>query len=175
MIPVFVCIFMSDIKGKTLIAFGIYVAAWMTDVLDGYLARRNNWITELGKILDPLADKMMQFVAVICLVIAKRLSWVMIAVVFFKELFMLIGAVILAKKVKSVTASSWFGKLTTFLLFVSVAVLLIIEEPSTAVIVTVNTVIVGAELFALIMYLIKFINFYRKQEFINIYSEKGKE
>lgn len=166
MIPVFVCIFMSDMKGKTLIAFGIYVLAWMTDVLDGYLARRNNWITELGKILDPLADKLMQFVAVICLVIAKRLSWVMIAVVFFKELLMLIGAVILAKKVKTVTASSWFGKLTTFLLFVSVAVLLIIEEPNTAVIVTVNTVIVGAELFALIMYLIKF---------INIYREKGKE
>ena len=163
MIPVFVYVYMSDISNKTFLSFGIYAIAWFTDILDGYLARKNNWITEIGKILDPFADKMMQFVAVICLVIAKKLSVIVISIVFFKELLMLIGATIIAKKEKSVTPSSWFGKLATFVLFVAVSILIIAAEPSSSLVLIMNILIVLAELFALAMYAIKFINILREK------------
>ncbi len=163
MIPVFVYVFLSDINDKTIIAFGIFVLAWLTDALDGYLARKYNWITDLGKILDPIADKLMQLVAVICLVIVKRLSVFVISVVFFKELIMAIGAIIVTKKKKSVAASRWYGKLTTILLFVAFAILIVIEVPNNTLVVAMNSVIVIAELFALIMYALYFINIFREK------------
>lgn len=163
MIPAFVYVYMSELPNKTMISFGIYAVAWFTDILDGYLARKNNWITEIGKILDPLADKMMQFVAVICLVIVKRLSVVVISVVFFKELLMLIGASIITRKKKTVTPSSWFGKLATFVLFVAISVLIIAPSTSETLVFVMNILIVGAEVFALAMYSIKFITIFREK------------
>ena len=64
-VPVFVAVFFSDIANANIWALVIFVAAELTDILDGYLARRNGWITDVGKILDPLADKLMQAAAII--------------------------------------------------------------------------------------------------------------
>ena len=66
-VPVFVVVFFSDLPHANLWALAIFVAAELTDILDGYLARRNGWITDVGKILDPLADKLMQAAAIISL------------------------------------------------------------------------------------------------------------
>ena len=67
MVPVFIAIYFSDIKNAEIWALAVFVAAELTDVLDGYLARKNGWTTEAGKILDPLADKLMQAAAIISL------------------------------------------------------------------------------------------------------------
>ena len=163
MIPIFVYVYMSDIENRTYISLGIYALAWFTDVLDGYLARRNNWITEVGKILDPLADKLMQFVAVICLVITGKLSYPVVIVVFFKELLMLIGATLVARKKKAVAPSNWFGKLATFVLFVAVSVLIMVESPDGALVMAMNILIVASEIFALVMYAMKFIEIFREK------------
>ena len=154
---------MSDIENRTYISLGIYALAWFTDVLDGYLARRNNWITEIGKILDPLADKLMQFVAVICLVITGRLSYPVVLVVFFKELLMTIGAALVVKKKKTVAPSNWFGKLATFILFVAVSGLILVETPDGALVMAMNILVVASELFALAMYALKFIEIFREK------------
>ena len=60
--------------GRPLAALSVYVLAFLTDILDGYLARRNNWITNLGKLLDPFADKLLIVVALICIYLGKRQS-----------------------------------------------------------------------------------------------------
>jgi len=114
MIPAFV---VTYFKCQAWISAVIYVGAWITDALDGYLARRNNWITNVGKILDPLADKCMQFAAAVCFSIENRIFLLVAIPMFVKEITMLIAAIFIAKTKKIVVASSWYGKAATVLLF----------------------------------------------------------
>ena len=72
LVAVFAVLFFSGYTGWALIVF---LVAGATDVIDGFLARRYNWITNLGKILDPLADKTMQCMVLVCLCIDKYIPW----------------------------------------------------------------------------------------------------
>ena len=100
-----------------------YVAAFLTDLLDGFLARRNNWVSDLGKVLDPLADKLMVLTALVCFGIRGWLPVYMIAIVFAKELIMIIGGAILYKK-SIVVYADWFGKLASGFFSASIALTL---------------------------------------------------
>ena len=82
-IPVFVYAYFNL---SPYVAAVIYVAAWLTDALDGYLARRFNWITDIGKLLDPLADKLMQITAAVCFTIDNLLFLVVLVPLLIKEL-----------------------------------------------------------------------------------------
>ena len=72
-----------------------YITAFLTDLLDGFLARRNHWISNVGKVLDPLADKLMLLTALVCFATRGWLPLYMILIVFVKELIMIIGGAIL--------------------------------------------------------------------------------
>lgn len=89
-----------------------YITAFLTDLLDGFLARRNHWISNIGKVLDPLADKLMLLTALVCFATRGWLPLYMILIVFAKELTMIIGGAILFRK-KVVVYSDWFGKLAS--------------------------------------------------------------
>lgn len=67
MIPVFIVLFFVEFEGHTLAAALVYVLACFTDFFDGYLARKNNIVTNLGKFLDPIADKMIVACALIAI------------------------------------------------------------------------------------------------------------
>ena len=74
MIPFFVLFMLGDItSADKYIALGIFIAASLTDTLDGYLARKNNQVTNFGKFMDPLADKLLVCAAMICLMDLDRL------------------------------------------------------------------------------------------------------
>lgn len=109
MIGVFVWFFSA---GQYMAALITYVTAVLTDILDGYLARRNNWITDAGKVLDPLADKLMLITALTCFWIKGWVPFLLLAVVALKELAMIAGGIFLWKK-KVVVYSDKFGKLAT--------------------------------------------------------------
>ena len=79
---VFVFLFVFFVVDNIYLALLIFLIAGATDVIDGYLARRNNWITNLGKILDPVADKLMQCTVLLSLLI-KGLVPVWFVVPFF--------------------------------------------------------------------------------------------
>ena len=110
------------------LALIIFLLAGFTDVLDGYLARRNHWITDLGKILDPLADKAMQCTVLVCLCIGGYLP-VWFAIPFFlKEgLTLLIGAIVIKRRDVAVV-SKWYGKMTVCLFYATVVVSLIFSD-----------------------------------------------
>lgn len=98
--------------GRPLAALSVYVLAFLTDILDGYLARRNNWITNLGKLLDPFADKLLIVVALICIYLGKRQSAFLVLFILsaVKELLMVLGGAVMLRR-NIVVYADWFGKI----------------------------------------------------------------
>jgi len=110
LVPVFAIVFFSDINGAYLIAGFIFLFAGVTDVLDGHIARKYNQITKLGRIIDPLADKLMQVTAFVCMTIAGMIPAWVILILIAKEATMLIGGAIMLKRANDVPPSNVFGK-----------------------------------------------------------------
>lgn len=106
LIPVFVALFAT---GHDKLALLVFLIASFTDFLDGYLARKNNQITAFGKLMDPLADKVMVVTALICQGITGVFPWVAIIIVLLKELVMVLGGVFMLKN-DVVVYSNMLGK-----------------------------------------------------------------
>ncbi len=113
------------IKAQYVVCMILYVAAFLTDVLDGYLARRFNWVSNFGKLADPFADKFMLLSALACLCIHGDFPIPLLALLVVKELLMLIGGYIMLKKKKVAVYADIWGKLATGLLFVSITLTLV--------------------------------------------------
>ncbi len=99
----------------------------LSDVLDGMIARRFNQVTELGKMLDPLADKMTQATIAICAAVTFPVLRLFLALLVVKEVLMLCGGVFLLKKGKRPCAAKWFGKLSTTLFYFSIGLVILME------------------------------------------------
>lgn len=114
LVPCFMTLYLLQYDGW---AFGVLLVSGVTDVLDGIIARRCNQITDFGKLLDPLSDKLTQVGVVISL--AARYPEVLYLAVLclVKELCQGIGGVILLKQRSTVRGSKWFGKLSTVVFY----------------------------------------------------------
>ena len=106
LIPVFVVLFF---KGYKMAALCVFCAASLTDMLDGYLARKLNQITDFGKLFDPLADKLMVLTAMVCQTVAGPLPLVAVIIVAIKELVMVLGGIFMLSK-NVVVYSNYAGK-----------------------------------------------------------------
>lgn len=115
-------------NGRTAWAAVLVLVSAATDVLDGIIARKFHMTTELGKILDPLADKLTQAVVSGCLLIRYPVMWVLFSVILIKESFQGIGGLLLYRKMHSMRSSEWFGKLST-VVFYGVMAYLVIFSP----------------------------------------------
>ena len=122
LVPLFVYLFMT---GKVAVAVAVFIISGFTDVLDGYIARKYNYITNLGKFLDPFADKLTQFTAFICLYLTQLVPLWMPVVYFLKELGTTIGALVVFRNRKKVVKSNIFGKLATFFVFAFVCFVIV--------------------------------------------------
>lgn len=118
LVGVFVALFFND---KIIAALIVFLVAGATDIVDGYLARRYNWITNLGKILDPLADKLMQCTVLLCLYIGKLIPiWFVIPFLLKEICTLCIGAIVIKRRNVTVV-SKWYGKLTVCLFYATIA------------------------------------------------------
>ena len=106
LIPVFVVLFF---KGQKIAALCVFCAASLTDMLDGYLARKLNQITDFGKLFDPLADKLMVLTAMICQTFWGPLPLIAVLIVAAKELMMVLGGVFMLSR-GVVVYSNYYGK-----------------------------------------------------------------
>lgn len=109
---------------RILEAMACLVISGLSDMFDGMIARRFNQFTELGKMLDPVADKLTQVTVVICLAIQNPILIPLLAIFVIKELLMVIGASYLVFKVKKrPSASKWYGKGATVMFYISIAII----------------------------------------------------
>lgn len=123
LIPVFVVFMYLDfVPYNNFIALGIFIVASLTDLLDGKIARKYNLITNFGKFMDPLADKLLVCAALICLCPAKIPAWVVI-IIISRELF-ISGFRILAADQGIVLAAGWWGKFKTTFQMIMIIVLI---------------------------------------------------
>ena len=114
LVPFFVVFILTGWGGESnrYICLAIFVAASITDWLDGYLARKNNLVTNFGKFMDPLADKLLVCSALICLVALSKIpAWIVI-VIIARE-FIISGFRLIASDNGVVIAASYWGKFKT--------------------------------------------------------------
>lgn len=123
MIPVFMAFYMYTDWG--FVTTVIFVLAFLTDMLDGYLARKNNQVSNFGKIMDPLADKVLVAAAMVLLTASGVVNpWITI-LVLARE-FAVSGIRIAAAAEGNVVAASWWGKIKTIEQFVAITVALLL-------------------------------------------------
>ncbi|MGI5977317.1 MAG: CDP-alcohol phosphatidyltransferase family protein [Candidatus Limivicinus sp.] len=156
LIPVFVWLYIGrqDYKLTSI----ILLLSGFTDVLDGFIARHFDMVSDLGKAIDPVADKLTQLAMLLCLVSRFRLMLVPLSLLVVKELFCGITCVMAIKKTGVVEGADWHGKLTTFLLY-AMMILHLIWADITPTVSTVSILLCTASMIlSFIMYGIRNIN-----------------
>ncbi len=130
LIPVFVVLFVTPDPNRSLLAAIVFVVAAVTDMLDGYLARRSGQVTKLGKLLDPIADKLLVLSALILLVNVDRVSALVAILIIARELGVT-GIRAIAASEGFIIAAETTGKYKMALQVVAI-VMLILEVTSLA-------------------------------------------
>ena len=125
---VFVFVFVFFVCNSPIWALIIFLTAGATDLVDGYLARRFNWITNLGKILDPFADKLMQCTALVCLCIKNYVPLWFVLVFFAKELATMATGLLVIKRRSVVVVSKWYGKTAVCLFYLAIFVCVVFRS-----------------------------------------------
>ena len=129
LIPVYVVIYLNAKEAADYyLAAGVLAVSCLTDLIDGKIARHFNMISNVGKILDPFADKVTQFTMVVCLAVRKPILWILMALFVVKESFQLIAGFMIVRKGKILSGALLAGKISTTVLFITLVLLVLIPE-----------------------------------------------
>ncbi len=113
--------------GNYILAFVFFTISGLTDIADGFIARRFNLISNFGKLMDPLADKLTQIATLASLVFANIIPVWILLIVLLKEFIMICGASFLYGK-DVVVYSRWYGKLATVLFYIAIVISLLLKQ-----------------------------------------------
>ena len=156
LIPFFVVFMLVDILGANdkWIALAIFIVASLTDLLDGKIARKYNLVTNFGKFMDPLADKMLVCSALICLTALDKLpAWITIVIICRD--FVISGFRLVAADNGVVIAASYWGKYKTTFQMIMVCLLIAELAPLSLVTTIVTWIAVILTIVSLVDYLVK--------------------
>lgn len=147
LIPVFVILYIKAEKSSEyIIAAAVVFISGLTDFLDGFIARTFQMVTEFGKLIDPLADKLTQ--ASLIFVLVVKIRWMILLLILFvaMQLFMLGAGLAMLKKGRRLNGSKWFGKVSTTVFYAVMLVLIAMPKLNTTV-VNILMLVCGAFLF----------------------------
>lgn len=131
LVPLFVWCFFAEFPRHRGCAILVFLAAGATDVVDGYIARHCGQITVWGRILDPLADKLMVFSALLCLTMANALPLWLVLLYLGKELAQGVCGFLLMRRIRDMPSSNRLGKVGTFLFYITIVALTLFEPVPT--------------------------------------------
>jgi CDP-diacylglycerol--glycerol-3-phosphate 3-phosphatidyltransferase len=156
-------IYFNETGNVKIYAAAVYAAASFTDFLDGYIARKYNLISNLGKVLDPLGDKLMTLAVLTCITLDRVIPVWVIMTALIKELLMLLGGVIIRKREGGeIPSSNLIGKTSTVVFFVVCVTLMLFRNiPAQAVILMISAAVI-LMLMALVSYMRTFIYILKK-------------
>lgn len=127
LIPAFLLILYLRLPGANYWALAVFIAASLTDLLDGYIARSRNQITDFGKFMDPLADKCLVIAALLWFVERGRMPAWTLLIVIVRE-FAVSGLRMLAADAGRVIAAGWSGKVKTAATMVCICLMLLVRR-----------------------------------------------
>ncbi len=156
LITPFVAFFIKEMYVAAAITVGI---SGLSDLFDGMIARKFNQESELGKVLDPLADKLTLIAVGICLIFIEPYVLPLMIIMVAKDVFMIIGGTIVINQGVIPPKASWYGKVSTFMFYISVAMVVlmaILGYKNETLTFTVLGVTAGMMIFSLVNYAIIF-------------------
>ncbi len=130
LIPVIVWLY--SVENNQYAAVGVILLSGATDIVDGFIARHFNMISDFGKALDPLADKLTQATLLICLLSKYRVMWGIIAVFGMCEITKFTMGFIIAKKHNEVNGAKWYGKANTVVIYATMMALILFPQMNNA-------------------------------------------
>ncbi|MCI8623989.1 MAG: CDP-alcohol phosphatidyltransferase family protein [Provencibacterium sp.] len=153
-IPLFIWTYLETGPGGSyLLSSALLIASGLTDMLDGLIARRFNQITDLGKILDPVADKLTQLAILVCLTL-RHPHFIFLFLIFaLKELLMLTGGLLLLRRHIHPGSAKWFGKIATCFFYISMILVVLFPRLPPQVVDGIVLINLLLSVFALLMYI----------------------
>ena len=109
-------------------AIGVILLSGVTDIVDGWIARHFNMISDFGKALDPLADKLTQATLLLCLLSKYKLMWGLLIVFGVCEIGKFTLGIIIAKRHDEVTGAKWYGKVNTVIIYATMMLLILLPQ-----------------------------------------------
>lgn len=169
LVPVFVVLYLQGIghdhRYLQYWSFGVLALSGVTDMLDGFIARRFHQITELGKILDPIADKLTQVAVLVCLAVHYPMLIGLLVLCVCKELGQTIGGLIMLRQGSKVEGAKWYGKVSTFAFYLVMAVFVLWGEQLSAPVAIALVVAVSLlMIYAFIRYAVTFVQSVQSKE-----------
>ena len=129
LIPVYATVYLNATENHHFLLAGFILAvSCLTDMIDGKIARKYGMITTLGKVLDPLADKLTQLTLTICLSMKYPVLYPVLGLFIMKELFQLVIGVVFLRKGKMLPGALLAGKVCTTVLFISLIALVLLPD-----------------------------------------------
>lgn len=160
LIPVYIVIYLNAKSSSDyILAAMILAVSCLTDLIDGKIARHFNMISNLGKLLDPVADKATQFTLIICLAIRYNVLWYLVGLFVLKEGFQLVAGGLRLRKGRMLKGAQLTGKICTTILFVSLILMVMIPTLSVK---TINIIAIVDAIFMLIAFVDYIIVYFRK-------------
>lgn len=163
LIPLFVYFYLNATLNNQYYYYAaiVVIVSGITDFLDGYIARHYNMITEFGKVLDPVADKLTQMMLLFC--ISKRYPLMGYLVVFFliKEGFMLFAGLFFLKKNMKIDGAKWFGKVSTAVLYLVTIILILFPQIDPTIAMVLIYISGGFLALSFIMYFVEYVKMWQ--------------
>ena len=154
LIPLFIVLYVQEDFTEALITLA---ASGLSDILDGRIARKYDMVTDLGKVLDPVADKLTQCAMMLCVAMRYPAMWWLLGLHVVKELIMLVMGWYVLKRTDTVNSAIWAGKLCTGVIYAVMMLHVILPHLPQPVSIGCTVVCAGLIFLSLIVYTARYV------------------